>query len=198
MKDQYWAKVRRGWVQRLSQLRFEISAECYAFRDHKERARLAGITGMPPDDFFRRYNRPGGGLDGEVAEARKLQRNQARIGLGGDEPPTPPRGTFKTGALRLGQLGIDVVSDPSNMSDALTFIEMYQGGASNKDYAKFFLSNALSRYNSVLGYAWQVTEISCHHRSGSTGSRAAGVGQRGRVPVPRIFRASGRPGQALL
>jgi len=160
MKDDVWAKVRRGWVQRLDALRFEISGECYAFRDHKERARINGFGSMPPDDFCGRFNRPDGGLDGELAEAKSIQKRHFQMSLGGDEPPKPPPGVLKRGALKLGQLGVDMVSDPSNMPDVLNFIEMYQGGAGNKDYAKFFLSTALSRYNSVLGYAWQATDIS--------------------------------------
>jgi|GEM_PF-2284305 len=46
-----------------------------------------------------------------------------------------------------------------NVVDALTLVEMYQGGASKNDYAWFFTQNLLSRCYWGLGYLMQASQV---------------------------------------
>jgi len=123
---------------------------------------ILGIAkGMSPRDFIRMQNLNRPPFWGQALEEMK-GRMRKHIE---DSFPENSYESVKRQVAEYGMKGYlakrvyEEVFQIGNVVDALTLVEMYQGGAGKGDYAWFFTQNLLARCYWGLGYLMQATQV---------------------------------------
>lgn len=152
-----WAAQRKQLVKERDRLRYELSQECAAFRDSDERKRVVKAMGTPALDLLK--NCPKTLIPPDLTPLQGKRAGHAKIATGGDDPQPAFQRAVQFGK-NLGGLAFSHASDPNNIPDMLSLVEMAQTGAGADDYKRFLVRNIAGRYNPVVGYAVGITETS--------------------------------------